>query len=125
MLLAREYVSSGEVGNVNVDVALSADSTERVSVQDVVFSGGIPSFISGLDCDLNNSLSTFTKDLVSLCNPIERERVGQKWSQIQTSMADKFHKPAHAFFPTRAQGGDDLVVAKPSGEGLQWNRKLS
>ena len=68
-------------------------------------------FTSRLDRDFDDALAAFSKELIGLCNPVKRERMGQKWSQIQTSLADQFHQSAHAFFPTGTKSGDDLVVA--------------
>ena len=46
--------------------------------------------ISRFDSDFDYTLSALTKELIGLCDPVERERVRQKWSQIQTSLTDQF-----------------------------------
>src|SRR5580765_6900316 len=83
-----------------------------------------PPSISGANRDLNDAVPALAKELVGLDDPVQRKRVRQQWPQIQATVANQLHQPAHPFFAARAERRDNLVVGQACREWLERHGQL-
>jgi hypothetical protein len=76
-----------------------------------------PGFQLGPDCNLNHTVAPFSEDLIGLVDLIEGEGARQERSQIQPSMRNQLHQPAHPFFAAWTECGDNFVISEA---GRKW-----
>src|SRR4051812_46262676 len=79
----------------------------------------------GPDRHFHYTVESLTKQRVSLSDILERERVGEQRCEIDAAMADNFHQPAHALFPTGTKRRHDAMISDAGGEGFIGNGKLA
>jgi len=77
------------------------------------------------DCNLDDTIASFTEDLIRLIDLIEAESVRQERGQVQALLPNQFHQPAHALFASRAKRCDNFVISQTSGKGLDRQREFS
>src|SRR5262245_43611551 len=74
--------------------------------------------------DLHDAFTLMAEDLERLIDVIEREPVRHKRGEVDPAAAHHLHEPAHPLLSTRAEGGDDLVIAEAREKRVVRRRDL-
>ena len=65
------------------------------------------------------------KKIVSLHYVVQRETVRDERPRINAPSGDHLHQPPHPLLAARTQSGDDPIVAKAGGKGIQWYGQIA
>src|SRR5690606_37166386 len=79
---------------------------------------------TGLDRDLQDSVSLVREQLVGRHDVVELVLVRDQHAEVDAARCHYVHQATHPLLAAREQGGDDPVIAETSGEGGRRNLQV-
>src|SRR5690606_5685645 len=76
------------------------------------------------NCHLEHTIALIGEQIVGFFNLIEFEAVRHQRAGFQPPAGNDLHQATHALLATRAERGDDFVVAKSSQKPRKRNRQI-